>query len=91
MYVYVSQGKNEPHFNKNISATAFINSCQHLPNIYTKDLDKNFKGLATCFTKIADCFGWFALLVVLLFFLLYNELFQRKNNWGHNSFFEKPP
>ena len=29
--VCVIQGKKNQHFNKNISATAFINSCQHLP------------------------------------------------------------
>ena len=26
--------KNKQHFNKNISATAFTNSCQHLQFIY---------------------------------------------------------
>ena len=30
MYMYVIQGKNKQHINKNISATAFINSRQHL-------------------------------------------------------------
>ena len=35
MYIiYVIQGKNSQHFNKNISAIAFINSCQHLQFIY---------------------------------------------------------
>ena len=29
VYIYI-QGKNNQHFDKNISATAFINSCQHL-------------------------------------------------------------
>ena len=29
MYIYVIQGKNNQHFDKNISTTAFINSFQH--------------------------------------------------------------
>ena len=35
IYIYVIQGKNKQHINKNISTTAFINSCQHLQFIYS--------------------------------------------------------
>ena len=35
---------------------------------------------STCFTKVADCFGWLAVLVVILFSLFYNRLFQKKGN-----------
>ena len=49
---------------------------------------------STCFTKVANCFVWFAVLVVL-FFLLYNGLFQKKKNegcgWRYTYFFGKPP
>ena len=37
---------------------------------------------STCFTKVADSFGWFAVLVVFLFFLFYNGLFQKKKRGG---------
>ena len=41
--IYVIQGKNKQHFNKNISATAFINSCQRLQfihNAYNYEIPK---------------------------------------------------
>ena len=46
-----------------------------------------------CFTKVADGFGWFAVVVVFLFFLLYNGLFQKKKLrvWLRHIFFGKNP
>ena len=41
MYIYM---KNKQHFNKNISATAFINSCQRLQfihNAYNYEIPKD--------------------------------------------------
>ena len=57
--------------------------------IHTKDLNKNIKGVHVSL-RLRIFFGWFAVLIVLLFFLLYNGLFHKKN-WGHTSFFGKPP
>ena len=46
-----------------------------------------------CFTKVADGFGWFAVVVVFLFFLLYDGLFQKKKLrvWLRHIFFGKNP
>ena len=94
MYVYVSQGKNEPHFNENISATAFINSCQHLPNIYAKDLNKNFKGIHVLI-RLRIVLG--GLLFYSSFFILpalqwlFQKTKQKSKNWRNTSFFGKPP
>ena len=40
-------------------------------------------GRSTCFIKVADCFEWFTVLVVFLFFLLYNGLFPKKKEGGY--------
>ena len=91
IYAYVIQGKNKQYFNKNISTTAFINSCQHLPNMYTKDLNKNFKGLHVSLR-----------LRIVLCGLLFQQFYysscsamgyskKRKKNWKHISVFGKTP
>ena len=41
----IFQGKSNQHFNKNISATAFINSCQHLQFIYSASKSSKSKRL----------------------------------------------
>ena len=50
---------------------------------------------STCFTKVADCFGWFPVLTVFLFSPLYNGLFQKKKMGDVVGdillFFVKPP
>ena len=91
IYAYVIQEKNKQYFNKNISTTAFINSCQHLPNMYTKDLNKNFKGLHVSLR-----------LRIVLGGLLFQQFYysscsamgyskKKKKNWKHISVFGKTP
>ena len=48
---------------------------------------------STCFTKVADCFGWFTVLIVFSFFLLCNGLFQKKKKgmWLEIYFFFGKP
>ena len=47
---------------------------------------------STCFTKVADGFGWLAVLVIFSFFLLYNEpkTGGRRCSLGHFIFLDKP-
>ena len=49
----------------------------HGPHSSHPVLGRGTWNIYICFTKVADCFGWFAVLVVFLFFLLYNGLFQK--------------
>ena len=81
IYIYIIQGKNKQHFNKNISATVFINSCQHLPNLYTKDLNKNFKGLHISLR-----------LRIVLGGLQFQQFYYSScSTTGHTSFFVENP
>ena len=43
---------------------------------------------STCFTTVADGFGWFAVLVVFLFFLIYNGLFKKNKRKMGGEFWE---
>ena len=47
---------------------------------------------STCLTTVVDGSGWFVVLVVSLFFLLYNGLLQKKRGvWLGTNFFGKTP